>query len=280
MRMTWAAVAVGLATVVAWAADDKPKPQDKPADKLAALKKETEQAEQAMFKEYAKLGESKEDQKKAEELSAKYAEQMTKVHDGVFELAKADPKSETGFDALEWFVLRGQMYDKTHGEAVMRLLTEHYAASPKVGKMVLIFRYYRQPEGAEQGKPVEEFLAAVESKNQDKAVRGQMAMLKAWQAMDKYTAAEYRNEKNAEELATAAEKAFDGVVKEFGEVKLAGRDGKQTLADASKMELFELRNLRVGKTAPDIEGEDLDGTKFKLSDYKGKVVVIDFWGDW
>ena len=38
--------------------------------------------------------------------------------------------------------------------------------------------------------------------------------------------------------------------------------------------------VRIGKAAPDIEGEDLDGAKFKLSDYKGKVVVIDFWGDW
>ena len=54
----------------------------------------------------------------------------------------------------------------------------------------------------------------------------------------------------------------------------------QTIAAAAKVELFELRNLRVGKTAPDIEGEDLDGKKFKLSDYKGKVVVLDFWGDW
>jgi peroxiredoxin len=32
--------------------------------------------------------------------------------------------------------------------------------------------------------------------------------------------------------------------------------------------------------APDIESEDLDGVKFKLSDYRGKVVVLDFWGDW
>ena len=35
-----------------------------------------------------------------------------------------------------------------------------------------------------------------------------------------------------------------------------------------------------GKTAPDIEGEDIDGKKFKLSDYRGKVVVLDFWGNW
>ncbi len=44
--------------------------------------------------------------------------------------------------------------------------------------------------------------------------------------------------------------------------------------------LFERENLQVGKQVPDIEGNDLDGVAFKLSDYKGKVVVLDFWGHW
>jgi hypothetical protein len=35
-----------------------------------------------------------------------------------------------------------------------------------------------------------------------------------------------------------------------------------------------------GRPAPEIEGVDLDGTAFKLSDYRGKVVLIDFWGTW
>lgn len=39
-------------------------------------------------------------------------------------------------------------------------------------------------------------------------------------------------------------------------------------------------NLKVGRVAPDIIGEDLDGVSFKLSDYRGKVVLLDFWGDW
>ena len=36
----------------------------------------------------------------------------------------------------------------------------------------------------------------------------------------------------------------------------------------------------VGCEAPDIAGIDLDGVEFKLSDYKGKVIFLDFWGDW
>ena len=36
----------------------------------------------------------------------------------------------------------------------------------------------------------------------------------------------------------------------------------------------------VGAQAPEIAAEDLDGVAFKLSDYRGKVVLLDFWGDW
>ncbi len=43
---------------------------------------------------------------------------------------------------------------------------------------------------------------------------------------------------------------------------------------------FEAERLQIGMLAPDIVADDLDGVEFKLSDYRGKVVVIDFWGDW
>jgi hypothetical protein len=32
--------------------------------------------------------------------------------------------------------------------------------------------------------------------------------------------------------------------------------------------------------APDILGLDVDGNDMKLSDFRGKVTVIDFWGFW
>ncbi len=51
-------------------------------------------------------------------------------------------------------------------------------------------------------------------------------------------------------------------------------------AKAASGALFELENLQVGMTVPEIEATDQDGRAFKLSDYKGKVVVIDFWGFW
>ena len=39
-------------------------------------------------------------------------------------------------------------------------------------------------------------------------------------------------------------------------------------------------SLEIGQQAPEIAGEDLDGQSFKLSDYRGKVVLLDFWASW
>ena len=52
------------------------------------------------------------------------------------------------------------------------------------------------------------------------------------------------------------------------------------IAERAAGELFVAERLQIGMVAPDIEAPDLDGVTFKLSDYRGKVVVIDFWGDW
>ncbi len=54
----------------------------------------------------------------------------------------------------------------------------------------------------------------------------------------------------------------------------------KTFGALAEAALFELRNLAVGKPAPDIEGEDASGGRFKLSDYRGKVIVLSFSGNW
>lgn len=41
-----------------------------------------------------------------------------------------------------------------------------------------------------------------------------------------------------------------------------------------------LTALAVGKVAPEIDGKDLEGRAFRLSDYRGKVVVVAFTGEW
>ena len=70
------------------------------------------------------------------------------------------------------------------------------------------------------------------------------------------------------------EAVFEQAAEKYGDVKLPDGD---TVAERAKAELFEIRHLSVGKEAPDIEGEDQDGKRFKLSDYRGKVVLLDFW---
>ncbi len=42
----------------------------------------------------------------------------------------------------------------------------------------------------------------------------------------------------------------------------------------------EREQSQVGGTAPDFEGRTIDGFEFKLSDYRGKVVLLDFYGFW
>ncbi len=45
---------------------------------------------------------------------------------------------------------------------------------------------------------------------------------------------------------------------------------------SQRLERFEM----VGKPAPPIEGTDVDGKPVRHADYKGKVVLVDFWASW
>ncbi len=56
--------------------------------------------------------------------------------------------------------------------------------------------------------------------------------------------------------------------------------GRRDVTAYAKQKLFASQHLRIGKEAPEVEGEDAEGQRFKLSDYRGKVVFFNFWGDW
>tara|TARA_B110000196_G_scaffold294642_1_gene283809 strand:+ start:69 stop:944 length:876 start_codon:yes stop_codon:yes gene_type:complete len=77
-------------------------------------------------------------------------------------------------------------------------------------------------------------------------------------------------------IQAVGERLLDRVVNEFGDIK--GR--RSTLGESAAAELFELRSLQIGMTAPEIEGVGIDEKPMKLSDFGGKVILLDFWGDW
>ena len=87
--------------------------------------------------------------------------------------------------------------------------------------------------------------------------------------------------KLGEELVAYLEKSPDPNELDLIETTLDGYiDGNEELLEDAKNQLFALKYLSIGKVAPEIAGADTDGVDFKLSDYRGKVVFLDFWGDW
>jgi hypothetical protein len=74
-----------------------------------------------------------------------------------------------------------------------------------------------------------------------------------------------------------AEAFFEQAAQKYGDVKMPY---KGTVGEKARAELFEIRHLAVGREAPDVEGQDQDGKRFKLSDYRGKVVLLDFWSEY
>ena len=50
--------------------------------------------------------------------------------------------------------------------------------------------------------------------------------------------------------------------------------------DKVKGDLFEMEHLQIGCVAPEIIGKEVFGNLMQLSSFRGKVVLLDFWGDW
>lgn len=78
------------------------------------------------------------------------------------------------------------------------------------------------------------------------------------------------------QLRREAEDTLESLERQAGDVTY--RD--ERIADLARSTLYELRDLAIGRTAPNIEGEDVDGLAFSLDQYRGRVIVLDFWGNW
>jgi hypothetical protein len=136
----------------------------------------------------------------------------------------------------------------------IEVLLEAHIDSKALKSVVGMLRY--RPRAASS-------LRTIEQKSPHRDIRG-LALLTLGQVTAK---------SDAKEAATI----FRAVKEKYGDVPYYGRYTLGTKADS---EIYEAEHLSVGQAAPEIEGEDIDGVAFKLSDYRGKVVMLDFWGDW
>jgi thiol-disulfide isomerase/thioredoxin len=117
---------------------------------------------------------------------------------------------------------------------------------------------------------------------------------------------------DAAAMRVEAERLFEEVIADYGDVPYVTGEGRErvearlkepaptsdgkpftegirrrlertlarTLGQAAEERLDLMHNLAVGKPAPEIDGVDFAGKPLKLSDYRGKVVVLVFWGTW
>ena len=169
-----------------------------------------------------------------------------------------DPGSDAAFNAAEWILL-----NTPDGPAV-----EKAAA-------VILREHVRRPDLASlcQGmarmrhRCVGELLGAILKENPEREVR---AVACFTLATLRKAACKYGQDK---QLTAEAEKLFGQVISEFSQAGPIGAD----LSTKARTELSELQRLTIGKAAPDFEGTDLQGQRLKLSEQRGKPVIVVFW---
>ncbi len=218
-------------------------------------------------------------------------------------LAQENPKEPFAVDALLWVLKRGwqpnggilmattQPFGESASKA-LELLAKDYATDKRVGEIVESLGL--APPAADQ------FLLAVLDKNLDRNVKARACLSLASRYKNQAELAQINStqrtvapsqeerEQFARRIAKSREEAnrkyeasanyFERTIKEFGDAPCGDR---WTMGEYAKGLLFEVRNLVVGKTAPEVEGEDIQGQKLKLGDYRGQVVLLDFywWGN-
>ena len=238
--------------------------QDLPTDPLAAaVAAITGEYGQAQNDFYAKL-EGIEDEAV---ISKMFEQSYPKIEPFVarVQAALAGHEAEPGAAAgLVW--IAGEASDGAARQAALDALLAHHLAAPELARIVPGMAWGQAPEE-------EAFLTAVVRDAPGHDLQGQALFALAQRAARPRAAA---GSPDAREAAARAEELFVRVGKDYGDVAV----GERTLGDRADSWLYELHNLAIGKTAPEIEGTDVDGATFRLSDYRGKVVVLDFWGFW
>jgi hypothetical protein len=204
-------------------------------------------------------------------------------------LGEANPQDPAGADALLWVVenVRG----RSETTKALELLQAHHLDSKQLGSA-------SGNVARSRSLAAEKLLRAMLEKSPHAEVKAQacyyLALLLDSEAIvvDQLKAApdlaprvrqyygkeygEHLASLNADELAKQRERVYETMLKSFPDVDAQG----STLGKVAEKALFAIRHLSVSRVAPEIEGEDIHGDKFKLSDYRGKVVMLTFWGHW
>ena len=249
--------------------DKKPETRD---EKVAALQKEMLAERAKLIKDY-----NAEDDKDAKDkLRATINGLPASYVDKAFALVEENPKDEAALKAIQFVISNGR--GKPVSEAT-KLLTAHHVENPKIADMVVALGRGASPDTVS-------FLKAVLARNPDRDAKGRAAYSLAQGLADKIENA--KTDEAATKLEAEAVAMLKRIGDEFADVHLMKLPanakaeprllGKLAAKDAKG--IANIKNLRPGKPAPEIVGPDMDEKTFKLSDYKGKVVLIDFWGHW
>lgn len=263
-----------------------PSPQDDGTAAVEALKQEQSAAQEVFFEKYS-AAETDEAKQKLFETSYPEPEQYAPRF---LAIASTHPGTDAAREALLW-VAQNVRDGEDQGRALDGLLRQ-FKESEGLASVCSSLRYDTSARG-------EQFLRTLFAESPHAKVRGTAAYnlahalrqsaelaarLEEAEGEEATNLNEWLGEANAARLAALDPAAvavetrelLDLVVAEYGDVEA----GRETLGESATGDIFELENLAIGQVAPEIEGEDIDGVAFKLSDYRGRVVVLDFWGDW
>ncbi|HVS11214.1 MAG TPA: redoxin domain-containing protein [Planctomycetota bacterium] len=267
----WLAVTVPLILAAASPAQEgdpaAPQEQPTPEARLEALVERLNAARQEFYAAYDKAQtDAEKDAVFAQEPSAAFVPEFKA-------LAESIAGTEPAAQAWIWVVRLGQRVDGgAPAKEALGVLTSRYVDSPALGDLARELEYAGHGIGFDT---CEGALRTVLEKSPLRAVQARAQYVLARTLMR--SRGRQLSEEAALERRAEARKLFVDLAERFG-AEDAGRD--RTYAAQAERNLFEIDHLQIGMVAPDFECTDADGVKFKLSDYRGKVVVVDFWGDW
>jgi len=254
--MILAAVTAAVLVAAPLRADDKK--DEKPKDRAGQLKEVLDDIQKALpdvIKEWSAAANDAEREKALAKLDP--------ILERGYKLIAEDPKAESSLNALTELV---RAKPQPPGK-VLELLAAHHIDSPRLMPVT-------ERLAGDTAPAAVKFLRTVMEKSGNKEVKGS-ATFACGQSLHQQ-AEEAGDPQKAAELNAEAEKYVEKSAHDYGEVHMGGESIKK---QAEKL-LFEIRNLSIGKTAPEVVSRDLDEKPTKLSDLKGKVVVVDIWATW